>query len=486
MKPPKTAQTIGLLGIFLGWTGIHDWFLNRKKNAIIHAALAGGSILLVLIAGIILQVTAPTLRILPQISVGARWGNFFTTVGYLVAAGNIIWGIVEGVLILHRGDKALPAQLASIPSIVHPQPKTPAQQPTTPAQPATPAQPTPATPSAPAAQTASTQSGPTTTSAQATTAQSASTPAQQPKPAQPAATQPAPTVVAAQPPKQPLNPATKKKIILGSAIGGGVLLLAIIAWVVIALVTRIDYGDTYRVANELRAKVNDIYQDYGCSRAVDYADSTWVSERTYNSYVSDCKEVLDGVEDLVKKLSETSGVKRNDKISSQFKSFQEAYHAAIPDVGTIDEKLDLYQTWHTFTVKVDDLTAKSSDADFKSAADVLAKSGNPTMTSYGEGWLERSLAYAHAYQAYWDAPSDASNKTQLRNDMNNKQSEQRLWVSENRPDITELVGLEFNNTSKMYNSYRTLFSTIADAYENHYNFGSGDCTELFDEVVICE
>ncbi len=453
MKKPQTAQMAGILGIFLGWAGAHDWYLGRKKPAIIHVSLAAGSILLAIIAGLIIQSVPTTARLFGRTTAGMRWGSTLTILSYLIAAGNIIWGIVEGIIFLQRGDKAL------VPKV----PKTVAA--------AVAAQPTAG------AATAGSDSD-------STAAQPAAIIAT-PAPAAPAATA-APTVVAPKPPKPPMNPATKKKIILWSSLGGGILVLGIIAWIAIALVTRIDYGDTYRVANELRAKINSIYQDYGCSRAVDYADSTWVSERTYNSYVSDCKEVLDGVDDMVKKLSETSGVKRNEKISNQFNSFQEAYHAAIPDIHTVNEKLDLYQAWHTFTVKVDDLTAKSTDAEFKSAADILAKSGNPTMAAYGEGWLERTLAYAHAYQAYWDAPADAENKTQLRNDMNNKQSEQRLWISENRPDVTELVGLEFNNTSKMYNSYRTLFSTIADAYESHYDFGSGDCTELFDDVVICE
>ena len=456
MKKPQTAQMAGILGVFLGWAGAHDWYLGRKKPAIIHTSLAAGSILLAIIAGLIIQSVPTTARLLSRTTADMQWGSALTILSYLIAAGNTIWGIVEGIILLQRGEKALVPKSAPATVVVKPTVNTtPENSNLTPATPVALADNQPVTPTVQPASTA-------------------------------AASVIAPTVVAPKPPKKPLNPATKKKIILWSSIGGGALVLGIIAWVVIALVTRVDYGDTYRVANELRAKVNSIYQEYGCGRAVDYADSTWVSERTYNSYVSDCKEVLDGVDDMVKRLSETSGVKRNEKISNQFNSFQEAYHAAIPDIHTINEKLDLYQAWHTFTVKVDDLTAKSTDAEFKTAADILAKSGNPTMAAYGEGWLERTLAYAHAYQAYWDAPSDAENKTQLRNDMNNKQSEQRLWISENRPDVAELVGLEFNNTSKMYNSYRNLFSTIADAYERHYDFGSGDCTELFDDVVICE
>lgn len=436
MKHPKTANRAGYLGVFLGWSGAYDWYLGNKKKAIIHAVLAAASLIMVIIAGIILQSQTTLGRLMAAATSKIQASDVLYSLGYLIAAGNTIWGIVEGILTLNRGDKD-PVAKASTATV--------------------------ATPSV------SVQ-----TSANDTTSATAASPAPT-------------TVVAATPPaKAPMAPATKKKLILGGSIAAGVIILIAAVCIVVALLTRVDYGDTYRVASDLRTKVNSLYQDYGCSRAVDYVDSTWVSERTYNSYVEDCKDVIDGSEELVEKLSETSGVRRNSKISEQFKTFQANFNQAFPDINTIGEKLDLYQAWHTFTVKVDDLTAKSSDADFKSAADVLAKSGNSTMAAYAEGWLEKALAYAHAYQAYWDAPSDDPNRAQLRNDMNNKQSEQRAWVSENRPDVVELVGLEFDGASKMYNSYRTLFSTIAGLYEDNYNFGSGDCTELFDDVVICE
>jgi len=440
LKQLNPTDKAGFLGVFLGWSGAYDWHLGHKKKAIIHASLAAVSIVLLLIAGIIIQSQTTLSRLMATVGSRIQASDVLCVLGYLIAAGNIIWGTVEGIITLHRGEKS------------------------------------PISAKAPAVATEATSTSADTLSA--TTPATTTTPS--------AASTATTTAPAAQPVKVPMNPVTKKKIVIGVIIGASVIVLALLAWLIISLVTRIDYGDTYRTADELRSKVNTLYQDYGCSRAVDYVDSTWVSERTYNSYVADCKSAIDGSDELVQKLSETSGVKRDKKISEQFKTFEENYHRAFPEISTIGEKLDLYQKWHTFTVKVDDLTAKSSDAEFKSAADELLNSGNPTLAKYAEGWLEKTLAYIHAYQAYWNAPTDDPNKAQLRNDMNNKQSEQRAWVSENRPDVVDLVGLEFNNTSKMYNSFRTLFSTIAEAYEEHYEFGSGDCSELLGEVVICE
>lgn len=67
----KSKMVAGLLGIFLGWLGIHNFYLGYKKKAIIQLCLgAGGMILSIIIIGI-----------------------------FAVMAASI-WGIVDGIMIL--------------------------------------------------------------------------------------------------------------------------------------------------------------------------------------------------------------------------------------------------------------------------------------------------------------------------------------------------------------------------------------------------
>lgn len=155
---PKSATTAGLLGIFLGAFGAHSWYLGDKKNGIIHVSLTGGGIVLFILATILpfMATSLFTLFTLPAILSG---------LGGLVISGSGVWGFIEGIIILTKGDAGLaahgipvvaqpyaqpyagqPYQGYTQPMPVQPQPYAqPAQQPyvqpvqPAPAQPATPA-----------------------------------------------------------------------------------------------------------------------------------------------------------------------------------------------------------------------------------------------------------------------------------------------------------------------------------------------------------
>lgn len=100
---PKSATTAGLLGIFLGSVGAHCWYLGDKKKGIIHVSLCGGAILLEILASAVLPAifassfSYSALTLVPV----------FAAIGGLVAAGNGIWGLVEGITILAQGDEGL-------------------------------------------------------------------------------------------------------------------------------------------------------------------------------------------------------------------------------------------------------------------------------------------------------------------------------------------------------------------------------------------
>ncbi|MDR3298060.1 MAG: TM2 domain-containing protein [Candidatus Nomurabacteria bacterium] len=49
----KSSVAAGLLGIFLGWTGAHDFYLGYKQLAIVHLSLGGAGFLLTIISTIL-------------------------------------------------------------------------------------------------------------------------------------------------------------------------------------------------------------------------------------------------------------------------------------------------------------------------------------------------------------------------------------------------------------------------------------------------
>lgn len=289
-------------------------------------------------------------------------------------------------------------------------------------------------------------------------------------------------------PKQPMDPAKKKQIILIICIVSGLLIVGIALAIILPMVFRVDYSTTYNTAKELQPKIYDIYQSYDCEYVVDYVDSTYTSTKTYDEYINGCKEVYNSETDnLVNKLENTDGVKRNDEIKTQFSKFKNEYAAlSAGNVEELEYKLGLWQARHNFIVAADDLSYSSSDAEFTAAANYLINSGNDTLKTYGEGWLERKLDIATAYRAYDNASwSNYSAYQALRDTYNNKKNEFSDWLATNKPDINVVAPLNFDDTSKMYSEFNKLDDLIAETYALNYNSGSDDCTEFLGEVY-CE
>ena len=148
----KSATVAGLLGIFLGGVGAHNWYLGEKQKGIIHCCLAGGGLLLTIIIDFILPLTMSTLTILELAGLFSILNAIIT----IVQIGNGIWALVEAIQILTGGDAALAAKgyavaAPAIPAVPTTAPAYPPQQPmqpTQPTQPAQPVQPTQPTPSA--------------------------------------------------------------------------------------------------------------------------------------------------------------------------------------------------------------------------------------------------------------------------------------------------------------------------------------------------
>lgn len=125
----KSSVAAGLLGIFLGAFGAHNWYLGEKKKGIIHVALTGGGFLLIMLSAVMVALTA-------KVPFLGFFFGFLMFLSYIAIMGSGIWGFVEGVIILVQGDTALAAKGYTVAApVAYAQPVQPAQ----PAAPATPA-----------------------------------------------------------------------------------------------------------------------------------------------------------------------------------------------------------------------------------------------------------------------------------------------------------------------------------------------------------
>lgn len=447
----KSAVTAGLLGLFLGQFGAHSWYLGKKKQGIAHVCLFAAGMILMIIGMVVVASSARSIYAYRVVtSTAPLAATLLMILAWLIIMGNGIWALVESIILFAQGDAGLAAKGYAVAA-----PYVPAAQPATQAAPAASAQ-----PSAPAAASAS--PAPATTSAAPAAATTA--------PAQPAPVAPKP--------KQPMNPATKKKIILGCVIGAVVIVAVIVACVVIAIVSHVDYGETYRQAKDLKEDISELYTAYDCERVVSNVDSDWTSESSYNKYVEACKKATDGIDDKIAELEKTAGIRKDSDLRTAFDKFKKEYSAVVPDAADLNSKLDLYKTWHSYVVAVDSLSVSDTDAKIQSAANILTNSNNDTLKAYGETWLEKTMEYIRAYRAYQNSSYSDPNRSELREEMNAKQTAQNNWVSENKPEITELAPLDFSDTAEVYAAYHDFYNLLTETYEEHYNSGSGDCSEL--------
>lgn len=113
----KSATTAGLLGIFLGAFGAHNWYLGEKNKGIIHVCMMGGGLLVQIVASAIL----PNVLSLSALLTWASIIGILGTISALAMSASGIWGLVEGITILTQGDAGLARKGYAVAQPVAPQ-----------------------------------------------------------------------------------------------------------------------------------------------------------------------------------------------------------------------------------------------------------------------------------------------------------------------------------------------------------------------------
>lgn len=111
----KSSIAAGLLGIFLGQFGAHDWYLGNKKNGLVHVILFAGSFVVILLSSVVAAIAT-----LSGIGFLTAVFGFFAAIAYLVLMGNGIWGLVEGIILLVQGDAGLAAKGYAVATVATP------------------------------------------------------------------------------------------------------------------------------------------------------------------------------------------------------------------------------------------------------------------------------------------------------------------------------------------------------------------------------
>jgi hypothetical protein len=279
----------------------------------------------------------------------------------------------------------------------------------------------------------------------------------------PAAAPAAPVAPAATPAaKKPMDPKKKKNIIIWSCVGGGVLIAGIVAIVLVIILTKVDYEESYKIALQLDNKISTFYYNYDdCSDVVDDVNDTWSSTSSYSSRISDCKKAISKETiELVNKLAGTSGVARDSEVKAKFDAFNVEYQKAISSVNDDTEKtLDTYDSWHKFVYESDSIGFYSSTTEEKinTIANYAINSGNDTFKAFGEQWKTKALEVYQARKAYDDA---TTNYSDLYKTFSTKRDALETWLENNLPKPSEVLPLSFDGNEYTVNDAWNEFTSI--------------------------
>ena len=99
----KSATTAGLLGIFLGAFGAHNWYLGEKGKGIAHVCMMSGGVVVEILAAAVL----PNVLSFTMLVQMAWLFTILTAAAGLAMSASALWGLIEGITILSQGDAGL-------------------------------------------------------------------------------------------------------------------------------------------------------------------------------------------------------------------------------------------------------------------------------------------------------------------------------------------------------------------------------------------
>ena len=248
--------------------------------------------------------------------------------------------------------------------------------------------------------------------------------------------------------KKPMDPKKKKNIIIWSCVGGVALIGIIVAVVLVIVLNKVDYKESYTLAKDLDDKISDFYYDYDdCLDVVEDVNDDWAGTSTYSSRVTDCKSAISkDTIDKVNQLAGTSGVAHDGDVKAKFDKFYDEFKKATSSVNDDTAKtLDVYDSWHKFVYDSDGFSFYSATEDkINTVANYAINSGNDTFKAFGEQWKTKALEVYKAYQEYDKATTGYSS---LYSEYTSKKSALTSWRDDNLPKPSEVLPLKFEGDS---------------------------------------
>ncbi len=296
--------------------------------------------------------------------------------------------------------------------------------------------------------------------------------------------------------KKPMDPKKKKRIIIWSCVIGGVLIAGIVTAILIIMLTKVDYKESYEIATKLEDPMSDFYKNYNyCNYAVEYVDDDYPSEESFSEYIADCKKAISiDTIDLVKKLGETSGIAKDNDLKTLYNQFNELFAKAIGNANADSIKnLDIYDSWHKFMYKSDSFSIKyytNTSELVDKVANYAINSGNDTLKSFGETWKTKASDLLETIKSYKNGDIRYS-------EYDSKVDEFDDWYEKNVPKVSELLPFNFDGDKydvdeaweilesaiKIKSGNEANNSSVLNNYNDYYNDDSSDSDINLEDIL---
>ena len=273
--------------------------------------------------------------------------------------------------------------------------------------------------------------------------------------------------------------------IIATLIVLNVLIFSAIAVLLLPKTAHANYSDAYQLARDLKKEVQSIKNDTSCTKVIDYANKSFVTADTYETYIKDCQTISDAPEKYINKLPQTEALKTDDNLAKLFKSFTDAYDDAARGSKSLALALDQYRIWHQWVISSSANTSELSwtDAELDSTAKILTDSDISAFAKYGKDWRKYFGDFVSASREYYTASFSDEHKEELRTKMTDTKKAYEDWQASATPDLKKLLPLENPNLVTLSAKYDNFYSALRTAYQENYDPSAGGCRELADKIL---
>lgn len=224
-----------------------------------------------------------------------------------------------------------------------------------------------------------------------------------------------------------------------------------------------NYEESYEVATQLDAKLEEIYVDdeSECGQMAEMFRLGTATTEEFDEHVTGCKVQMSEARQLVEELGETSAVKKDDDLKTEYADFRKAANTTLPDDTQLDKEMGWLSETYAFLAKLTnlDLTVMTV-ADISEMTQPLRESENETLEEFGQGMQERLEAMRNTYELAMLAEANGDSSAEQATLMAQFEELQN-WVAEREEEIDNAVPMlaktAMDETTKSFEDfYKTL------------------------------